>query len=502
MSEAPVKDRTEVKGEAPLPEASGGAQPDHVLSKKGKKLPTVVLVVGMAGSGKTRFMHRMNIQMHETQTPSFFVNLDPAVLDVPYGVNIDIRDTVSHKEVMKQYNLGPNGAIITSLNLFATRFDQVLGYIEQRQEELEYVFIDTPGQIEVFTWSASGQIIMETLASTFPTVVCYVMDAARSAAPSTFMSNMMYSCGILYRTQLPLLVCMNKIDIADHREALRWMQDIDAFRDALSEEGSYSSQLTKSMALVMGEFYENLRSCGMSAVTGEGVDAMLQKVNEARQDYTELFLPELQKKVDKKNEMEKKRQQEDMAQLATDLDKTDGFKVVATVGDKWDGPELRGEAEHIEQSDGKLFKGEEAEPEDDDEKGYIDEFEVLNPSKAGLEDDPQDDGAPPQHLMWKEDADAEEAEVWCSGWWRWWWWWVISLPVMFTAKDTRLFLCSLRRRCTVLPGQGAPAIFSNFSVKRCREAQSFSFFCSLFMWKILNTRHNKINRHNGCSTRC
>jgi hypothetical protein len=26
---------------------------------------------------------------------------------------------------MKQYNLGPNGGILTSCNLFATRFDQV-----------------------------------------------------------------------------------------------------------------------------------------------------------------------------------------------------------------------------------------------------------------------------------------------------------------------------------------------------------------------------------------
>lgn len=33
---------------------------------------------------------------------------------------------VKYKEVMKQYNLGPNGGILTSLNLFATRFDQVL----------------------------------------------------------------------------------------------------------------------------------------------------------------------------------------------------------------------------------------------------------------------------------------------------------------------------------------------------------------------------------------
>ncbi len=36
---------------------------------------------------------------------------------------------VKYKEVMKQYGLGPNGGILTSLNLFATRFDQVRGLV-------------------------------------------------------------------------------------------------------------------------------------------------------------------------------------------------------------------------------------------------------------------------------------------------------------------------------------------------------------------------------------
>lgn len=31
---------------------------------------------------------------------------------------------VNYKNVMQQYSLGPNGGILTSLNLFATRFDQ------------------------------------------------------------------------------------------------------------------------------------------------------------------------------------------------------------------------------------------------------------------------------------------------------------------------------------------------------------------------------------------
>ena len=74
-----------------------------------------------------------------------------------------------------------------------------------------YVVIDTPGQIEVFTWSASGSIITETLAASFPTVVVYVMDTAKSTNPVTFMSNMLYACSILYKTKLPFITVLNKV---------------------------------------------------------------------------------------------------------------------------------------------------------------------------------------------------------------------------------------------------------------------------------------------------
>lgn len=131
---------------------------------------------------------------HLNKTNAYCLNLDPAVGILPYQANIDIRDTVNYKEVMKQYNLGPNGGILTALNLFATRFDQVLGYVDKRAPELDLVFLDTPGQIEIFTWSASGTIISESLASTYPTVILYVIDTPRTTAPVTFMSNMMYAC--------------------------------------------------------------------------------------------------------------------------------------------------------------------------------------------------------------------------------------------------------------------------------------------------------------------
>lgn len=175
-----------------------------------KKMPTAVIVLGMAGSGKTTFVQRTtaDMAMRFDKSP-YIINLDPAVSELPYPCNIDIRDTVEYKSVMKEYGLGPNGAIMTSLNLFSTKFDQVINILKNKtREEYDYIVVDTPGQIEVFTWSASGSIITEAFAQLMPTIVVYVLDVSRCTSPTTFMSNMLYACSIMYKTKLPFFIAM------------------------------------------------------------------------------------------------------------------------------------------------------------------------------------------------------------------------------------------------------------------------------------------------------
>lgn len=41
----------------------------------------------------------------------------------------------------QRYNLGPNGGILTALNLFTTKFDQVLELVEKRADTVEYVLV-------------------------------------------------------------------------------------------------------------------------------------------------------------------------------------------------------------------------------------------------------------------------------------------------------------------------------------------------------------------------
>lgn len=294
--------------------------------------PVAVVCVGMAGSGKTTFMQRINAHLHGKKEPPYVINLDPAVLNVPFDSNIDIRDSVNYKEVMKQYNLGPNGGILTSLNLFATKVDQILNLLEKRtardspenanRKPIEHILVDTPGQIEAFVWSASGTILLESLASSFPTVIAYVVDTPRTRSTSTFMSNMLYACSILYKTKLPMILVFNKTDVQDASFAKEWMTDFDAFQAALREDeernafgsaegeagsggSGYMSSLLNSMSMMLDEFYAHLSVVGVSSMTGHGVDdffaAVAEKADEFRRDYQ----PELERRREQREDAKK-----------------------------------------------------------------------------------------------------------------------------------------------------------------------------------------------------
>jgi len=302
----------EPDGQAPTTSASSNSHPP--LSNG--NLPPCVLVLGMAGSGKTSFVKRLTSFLHEQTMFPYLVNLDPAASVVPFPANIDIRDTINYKAVMKEYELGPNGAIITCLNLFCMRFNQVLELLEKRKHQVPLIIFDTPGQIEAFTWSASGAILTDALASTYPTMIAYVLDIARSKNPTTFMSNMLYACSILYRTKLPFFLVLNKADVVEPDFAVKWMTDFESFQEALDEAPScFMNDLTRSLSLVLDSFYEHLNWVAVSSRTGQGFDKLLDVITKCKEEYLTVYKPMCAQLQKEREELEAKYSTEKIADM-------------------------------------------------------------------------------------------------------------------------------------------------------------------------------------------
>ena len=305
-------------------------------------------------------MQRINSYLHSKRKPPYVINLDPAVRTVPFDSNIDIRDSLNYKEVMREYNLGPNGGILTSLNIFATKIDQIITILEKRTapnpetpkaKPIRNIIVDTPGQIEVFVWSASGSILLDSLASSFPTVIAYVIDTPRTSSTSTFMSNMLYACSILYKTKLPMILVFNKTDVKDAEFAKEWMIDFEAFQEALKEEqdngsfggfegsggslgggSGYMGSLLNSMSLMLEEFYRHLSVVGVSSMTGKGIDDFFVAVEQKAEEFERDYKPELERRKKEREEQKQGKRDQELGKMMKDMNVSESSGTLGASG--------------------------------------------------------------------------------------------------------------------------------------------------------------------------
>ena len=77
--------------------------------------------------------------------------------------------------------------------------------------------------------------------------------------------------------------------------------------------------LTRSMGLVLEEFYNTMRTVGVSSVTGEGIGDLLDAIKEAKEEYFTVFLDSIRKKREEKTKEESKRQNEMMKKVKEDV---------------------------------------------------------------------------------------------------------------------------------------------------------------------------------------
>lgn len=83
-----------------------------------------VFLIGPSGSGKSS----LSLRLHEIYSYVFgksttaLVNLDPANHNFPHN-HININDLITVEDVMEEYEIGPNGAIIFAMEFLLLNLD-------------------------------------------------------------------------------------------------------------------------------------------------------------------------------------------------------------------------------------------------------------------------------------------------------------------------------------------------------------------------------------------
>jgi len=232
----------------------------------------VVFIIGTAGSGKSLLTAAFNEWLKVGKQKTATVNLDPGVLTLPYVPDIDIRDYIDINELMEKYGLGPNGALIMAADLIAEEAERLGKEIEDFKSDV--VIVDTPGQMELFAFRASGPYIANELTKE-PKAIVYLFDAVFSFNPLNYVSNMFLSAAVYNRFFVPQLHVLSKCDLLPPEEADRivdWSSNPKALEAVIEEKLSGTRRLlSRDMMHVIYRLGLRFLLIPVSAKTNEGL---------------------------------------------------------------------------------------------------------------------------------------------------------------------------------------------------------------------------------------
>lgn len=230
-----------------------------------------IFLTGTAGSGKSLLTSK--IYEYYTRNGAFaaILNLDPGVETLPYTCDIDVRDYVDIVSIMKQYELGPNGALVMASDLIATKIDEIQREIDSVNPD--YLLIDTPGQIELFAYRTSGPFLVQNL-NLDEKISIFLFDGALITSPINFVSIALLATSIKLRLNLPTINVLTKTDLIGGKlkEILKWSTNLPALENAISQEAdgdAYTLTTTILRSLNLGGFAQGL--IPISNSTGDGM---------------------------------------------------------------------------------------------------------------------------------------------------------------------------------------------------------------------------------------
>jgi GPN-loop GTPase len=230
-----------------------------------------IYITGTAGSGKSLLTSNLLQWYIDHDNFPITLNLDPAVSELPYPPDVDIRDHIDINNIIDTYGLGPNGAIIMAHDLISTKIQDI--QLEVDELNPDYILIDTPGQIELFAYRSSGNYFISNFQADSKVTV-FIMDGVLVSSPINFVSLSLLSTSINLRLKTSQINVLSKRDlIIDNLEnILDWSQSDTTLLEALDKENNQEfSLLSKDVVKIISQNGLNQDLVAVSNLTMNGL---------------------------------------------------------------------------------------------------------------------------------------------------------------------------------------------------------------------------------------
>lgn len=209
------------------------------------------LVLGPPGAGKTTYCSEMSKVLKKIGRKTVLINLDPANDCMSYNPDIDIRNLIVLEDVMDQYELGPNGALVYCMEYLEKNVDWLLEQIKG-EHSTNYIF-DLPGQVELYTHHDSLSNIFSKLTNDGQLQLCVVhlIDSHHCSDAGKFIAALILSLNAMLKIGLPHVNLLTKVDLLKkHTDKLQFgidfyteVLDLNYLLENLDED--FSSKYTK-----------------------------------------------------------------------------------------------------------------------------------------------------------------------------------------------------------------------------------------------------------------
>jgi GTPase SAR1 family protein len=196
-----------------------------------------IFITGTAGSGKSLLTSKLIQWYKDNNFYPISLNLDPGVISLPYEPDVDVRNYIDIDKIMSEHDLGPNGALIMASDLIATKLDEIQDEVFNLNPD--FVVADTPGQIELFIFRASGPYFVSNFQSDNKINIFTFDGILASSSPMNYISIALMATSVRLRLNISQIDVMTKRDLVIDKlqEIMKWSSK-SALEDSLQNENN------------------------------------------------------------------------------------------------------------------------------------------------------------------------------------------------------------------------------------------------------------------------